>query len=268
MPSQAILLDHLRQPVPPVPSRAAVIGASVCQPESSDWTLPRWCPTNSHPTPRYNHRTERCRSWPNGLDSKSSEGASPPWVRIPPSPPVTRWARRVHRVTGEVGVWTKPPGFAHFCTSKNARGGEAAAPEGRGPGWPEFIPPSPPVTRWARRVHRVTGEVGVWTKPPGFAHFCTSKNARGGEAAAPEGRGPGWPEFIPPSPPVTRWARRVHRVTGEVGVWTKPPGFAHFCTSKNARGGEAAAPEGRGPGWPEFIPPSPPPIGGPLFQAK
>jgi hypothetical protein len=25
--------------------------------------------------------------WPNGLDSKSSEGISPPWVRIPPSPP-------------------------------------------------------------------------------------------------------------------------------------------------------------------------------------
>ena len=30
---------------------------------------------------------ERCRSWPNGLDSKSSEHSRVPRVRIPPSPP-------------------------------------------------------------------------------------------------------------------------------------------------------------------------------------
>ncbi len=30
---------------------------------------------------------ERCQSWPNGLDSKSSEPLRAPRVRIPPSPP-------------------------------------------------------------------------------------------------------------------------------------------------------------------------------------
>ncbi len=31
---------------------------------------------------------ERCRSWPNGVDSKSSEHSRAPRVRIPPSPPL------------------------------------------------------------------------------------------------------------------------------------------------------------------------------------
>ena len=39
---------------------------------------------------------------------------------------------------------------------------------------------------------------------PGSHIFARAKNARGGEAAAPAGRGPGWPEFIPPSPPHRR----------------------------------------------------------------
>ena len=96
--------------------------------------------------------------WTNAPVLKTGEGASPPWVRIPPPPPLLRIGRRCRRPSA----------------------GRSASTSGRGSRPRSSEPSSVAPTRWVRGVERrprSRASSRLWPAWPSHSSSCTDPDA-------------------------------------------------------------------------------------------